>query len=383
MFDTEKFEKALCADDDVYIKNYIINNNVIHDVDEKTGLTPLFLTASCGSYKYLVFIIEFIKSNYGNGVLRILNEKNKFGKSLLHYTVEHNSIQCTEYLLQNGVDPNVSCNKLLVRYNTPVQIASGNDNLELLKLLIQYGGKFDLKDEGGTSPLDVAMANNALSCGKYLVALGADIFDKTDDGYTPLHFAQFVDINKGTDCIEWLIAQGADLEAKTERGNTPLHIAARQYNYKAIEVLLAHGADINVQNTSSGDTPLHVLLDRYDVSQGDYGDDDDDDDDEEEEIDLVKLAVAALLKYHPNLELRNQEGKTVLNVAVRHGNCVSTLLEHGADVNARSGFTGETALEYALRNRYRYLSGELYPYLDDDGKKKIDAMYAEEGWTSP
>lgn len=386
MFDINRFEKALCTDDVVYIHEFLSQNNAIDEVDERTGYSAIFLTALYGSYKYLKLVINCIKNNSKYCAKKILNSKDRFDKTLLHYASSCNNINCVRLLLEEGEDPNIPGSRNMCYCNTPMHIACSKNNLEMLKLLIQYGGKVEHRDnELGITPLFVAVRDNALSCAEYLVSQGADIHSKSLESYTPLHYAQWGDIDKGTDCIEWLIKQGADLEAKTARGDTPLHIAAYQSNYKAIEVLLAHGADINVQNTSSGDTPLHVLLDRYDVSQGDYGDDDGDDDEEEEEeeIDLVELAVAALLKYHPNLELRNQEGETVLNVAVRHGNCVSTLLEHGADVNARSGFTGETALEYALRNRYRYLSGELYPYLDDDGKKKIDAMYAEEGWTSP
>jgi ankyrin repeat protein len=60
---------------------------------------------------------------------------------------------------------------------------------------------------------------------------------------------------------ELLIEVGANLEMKDEDGETPLYFAARNGHVDCVEALLkdpSKKADINVQDTVNGYTPLMV-----------------------------------------------------------------------------------------------------------------------------
>ncbi len=69
---------------------------------------------------------------------------------------------------------------------------------------------------------------------------------------TPLHSAL---ARNDLPVVELLVAHGADVNATQQNGYTPLHEAAQNGNLQAIILLLSHGAKINAK-TEDGKTPL-------------------------------------------------------------------------------------------------------------------------------
>ena len=57
------------------------------------------------------------------------------------------------------------------------------------------------------------------------------------------------------DFVNLLLAHGADVNLKDKRSWTALHFAAQEYNYDMVSTLLQHGAIVDVQD-SFGNTPL-------------------------------------------------------------------------------------------------------------------------------
>lgn len=72
--------------------------------------------------------------------------------------------------------------------------------------------------------------------------------------------------NKNFDIVHFLINNGADrdLNVEMDNGDTPLTIAVSIGNKEIIELLLKHGADINVQNRLK--SALHVAAYNNDVA---------------------------------------------------------------------------------------------------------------------
>lgn len=67
------------------------------------------------------------------------------------------------------------------------------------------------------------------------------------------------------DAVELLLAHGADVNAKTVEGWTPLHRATAGHHRKVAKLLLTHNADVNATN-NEGIAPWHIAQENYDKS---------------------------------------------------------------------------------------------------------------------
>ena len=116
------------------------------------------------------------------------------------------------------------------------------------------------------------------------------------EGASRLHFAAAIG---DTRAIESLLAAGADVNAKAENGITPLHEAAQYstWNAGAIETLISAGADVNARE-SDGYTPLHVAV-MFDFSG------------------VLVHVIEALVAAGANVAIRNNAGDTPLDLAYK------------------------------------------------------------------
>jgi uncharacterized protein len=150
-----------------------------------------------------------------------------------------------------------------------------------------------------------------------LVKAGASVNAAEGDGATALAWASHRD---NLEAARILIRAGADLNAANEYGVTPLALACINRSVAMIATLLEAGADPNLAQWT-GETPLIVCA-RTGAAEA------------------VKLLVARGAKVNVK---EAQQGHTALMRAVagKHAEVVRTLVEHGADVHARSrgGFT--------------------------------------------
>jgi ankyrin repeat protein len=60
--------------------------------------------------------------------------------------------------------------------------------------------------------------------------------------------------------VKNMLSEGVDVNAKTTDGTYAINMASIRGNTEIIELLLTKGADINVQNDSQGDSPLHCVV---------------------------------------------------------------------------------------------------------------------------
>ena len=114
----------------------------------------------------------------------------------------------------------------------------------------RYNIPYSLRD-----PLALAGYFGAQRAVRALIAAGEKV-DTRDDfyGQTTLHLA--VEQRNGG-VVDLLLAAGADMNIQNKKGRTALHLAADQSDGFFINVLLAAGADGNIQD-EEGHTPLHL-----------------------------------------------------------------------------------------------------------------------------
>ncbi|MCZ6719325.1 MAG: ankyrin repeat domain-containing protein [Gammaproteobacteria bacterium] len=129
--------------------------------------------------------------------------------------------------------------------------------------------------------------------------------------------------------VEALLAKGADVNAQDKFGGTALVYAAREGYTEVVRILIAHGADVNARDTSG--TGLHKA-----AKNG--------------HLDVVRL----LLTHGTEVDAKDYDGQTALIGAVLRGrtDVALELLRQGADPNAkRRGARHVSALETAVMNR--------------------------------
>ncbi len=340
---------------------------------------PLILAALYGSSSCMKLLIKSLNhlDSCDNDDLKLtkryINQQRKGGMAPLHYAVREKSYLCVQLLLEAGADPNILDDDGFE--GSPLHIACELNYLEILKLLILFGGKIDLRSNKlNITPFYNAVSNNSFECAEYLISLGAKVMDRSLNEYTPLHYSQLSERGNSTECTKLLLKHGADVNAKNQSGETPLHYAAEKYNDKAIKLLLSYGADVNVQSKRNGNTPLHYAIPRRCQIDEDF------------DFDHALEVVNILLDHHSNLELKNCEGNTPLYVAATESSLdiAKALLDHGANVNT-VGKNGMLLLDYVLYQYkevflrgggwlYSNLCDLLYDYVDDEGKRRIDEV---------
>jgi ankyrin repeat protein len=137
--------------------------------------------------------------------------------------------------------------------------ATGGDVTALTQLLAAHGGpalRID-DDPAELTSLHLAAASGNVEAVRLLLAppVGSDVRAARINNFTPLHSAAM----QGHAAVcELLLAAGAEVNVQTDpQGYTPLHSAAFAGHIEAIRVLLAHGANralVNYRNERPADT---------------------------------------------------------------------------------------------------------------------------------
>ena len=160
------------------------------------------------------------------------------------------------------------------------------------------------------SPLLDATKRGDEAAVRSLLAEGADPNVAQGDGLTALHLAAQAG---NLEIAELLLVGGAKVEAQTRIGGyTALHVASQGAHGAVVSVLLAAGANTGAVTTTTGVTPLHLAAKAMDVED----------------------AVKALLEHGAPVNAQESSaGQTALMFAASHGRTASVreLLSHGAD----------------------------------------------------
>ena len=169
--------------------------------------------------------------------------------------------------------------------------AAKSGNGEALRSLLAARADVNQRQADGATALHWAAHRDDLDNAVLLIESGADVRASNDLGVQPLWLAC---INGSAPMVRVLLGAGADADAAPAGGETPLMHAARSGSVDAVKLLLLHGAQVNAKTPGEEQTALMWAL------------------------------------------------------AEKHAEVSRTLIEHGAEVSARSRF-GFTPLLFAAR----------------------------------
>ncbi|KAF7952041.1 uncharacterized protein EAE97_001538 [Botrytis byssoidea] len=192
---------------------------------------------------------------------------------------------------------------------------------EILDMLLLAGADLEARDSNGDTPLLLTVSPKihryfqiAL---ELLLSAGADPCTKNYNDDTLLHRA--CEELSSTNLATQLLAFGANPnQARISDGVTSLHCVVdnRHKPAELIELLVNHGADINVQDIN-GDTTLHRVCRSSLIQSGDL--------------------IPAILSLSPDTNIQNNLGETCLHNVYRSvdSGLISTLIDTGMNLEKR------------------------------------------------
>ena len=268
---------------------------------------------------------------------------------------------------------------------TPLLYAVRENCKACVDVLIKHHANILLPDPDGIAALTLAMMNGNWDIAQQLIQAGADVNQWDIYGQAPLHVAiedAYVatqhPANLGSDgtpnqidgkaMVKILVEKGADPNqpmffrpprergqvSAGARGTTPFLRAAASCNVELVKYLLAHGADITLHEANGRTATMLALGARH------------------READIIAMLrvlhaagddVNAVAKI---MYIRRDHGGTALHIATQRGlkKAMAELVSYGENVNLKDQ-DGLTPLDYAMaRGWLTYLTVRPAPRMD-------------------
>ncbi|NND91760.1 MAG: hypothetical protein HKN42_12940 [Granulosicoccus sp.] len=184
------------------------------------------------------------------------------GKTALMVASKQGDLQLVKTLSDAGARINATT----VTNGTALMFAVLGNRQSVAHWLFERGADIHVIGSNGWSAVMIAAAKGHLAMLRWLVAEGADT--QVRDVYRFTAMMRAVE-NGHLDVASFLLSlPGAQVNARDEYGNTSLHHAVSAVDVQMVELLLAHGADPDLQNRSghsardlaADDSPMKSLL---------------------------------------------------------------------------------------------------------------------------
>jgi ankyrin repeat protein len=261
------------------------------------GRTPLNLAIQLGFEDMVRVLLDAPVS------LEVLDDR---GLTPLMMPIKYFYLNILRMLLDEGADVNGKDNQGF----TPLHMAVALKNEECLRILLEYKPIIDVVNNYGKTPLGECCFWCHIGCAQLLLDAGADPnFNYKRPGLSPLAIAVTKD---DRNMIDLLLRHGAEIDVQDSAGQTPLMRAAQYGHAVASNVLIDAGARVNTADSNS----LTALMLASARGQ-------------------LNIVTQLLTKTNANVNLRENKRWSALTIAAKWGHVeiVEMLIKHGATGN--------------------------------------------------
>lgn len=198
-------------------------------------------------------LIKHIK-NYKIGEID-LNISDKNGNYLLNYAIIKNNMELVKLLLEYGAYLDIFDADGKTLTYLPIKYSY----ITMLKYLLDHDANnigvsiLDLKDKQGLVPIHYAVNFKNYEATKLLIDYGANVNTTTYENHNALHLAIEA---KDEQICKLVIRYISNIGAKIQGGRNSLHLAVINNMNNIAKILIDKGIDINVQDTEHHFTPL-------------------------------------------------------------------------------------------------------------------------------
>ncbi|XP_034436520.1 ankyrin repeat and SOCS box protein 2-like isoform X1 [Hippoglossus hippoglossus] len=331
---TEHGESALLlavSRQEVTCVQVLLGNGADTDITNYDKETPLYKACERDSAAMVAALL-----NHGAAV----NSRCIQGCTALQESVVRNNVEICEMLLKAGAKHNLT-NMYGI---SPLFTAAQTGQVAPLRFLLKHGADINSQADDGATALYEAAKNGHEEIVRLLLSQNADANKPGKSGLLPLHIAA----QRGSNTIVSMLIPATSKARVRRAGISPLHVAAERNRDDVLEVLIEAGFDVNAQLSEERS---QLYEDRrstalyFSVINNN--------------IDAVSMLLAA--GADPNLDMLKP-----LMVAARQSCIQATILlvKHGADVNACIP-THPTTFPAIYMFSMKYLP--MFKYLLDQG----------------
>ena len=313
---------------------YLVEQGANIEATNKIGVTPLHAACSSGNNDIIKFLLE--KKAY-------IEAKTDEGLTPLHIAAQDGHLEAVNILLQFGADIN---SRWEINNYTPLISSAGNKHFDISEFLIESGADLDVAETDlGRTASHFCAIQGGFQCVKKLIEHGADPEIRNHLNWTTIFFA----VSKNQfDIAKYLVEDvKVNLNLLDNAGFSPLHWAVNNRNFEMLDLLVANGADPNIQSEARG-SPLHEVITHHD-------------------LEMVKYLVGI---ERVDVELPNEFGYTPLFWAIANRNVetVKILVEFGnADIEAKDPGGKFSALQFVILDN----KPDMAEYLLEKGAQLI------------
>jgi cytohesin len=291
------------------------------DAQDDDAMTPLHLVSqarpSIFNHSQIVKTAQLLLEHGAS-----VHARDKHSHMPLHYASYQGLSDIIGLLLKFGADVDATDNNTMTPLHLVSQSplhAVGNDSqiTSIAQLLLKHGASVHVRNKYGKMPLHTALHHGLSGLVALLLKFGADVEAQDNDTMTPLHLIShssppvFGDDSQITKIAQLLLKKGASVHARNKHGHVPLHLASHHGLSGVVEVLLKFGADVNARDKINS-TPMHFAISSpftRGFSESHPG--------SPQMIWSVIRTVKLLLAHGANLQIQNVIGETPFHVALR------------------------------------------------------------------
>uniref|UniRef100_A0A1S4GZD0 ANK_REP_REGION domain-containing protein n=2 Tax=gambiae species complex TaxID=44542 RepID=A0A1S4GZD0_ANOGA len=291
------------------------------------------------------------------------------GDTALHLAARRKDVEMARILIDYGANVDVQNGE----GQTALHIAAAEGDEAMVKYFYTVRASAAITDFQDRTPMHLAAENGHASIIEILVdKYRASIYERTKDGSTLMHIAS---LNGHAECattlfrkgvylhmpnkggarsihtaakyghvgiISTLLNKGEKVDVPTNDHYTALHIAVQSAKPAVVETLLGFGAEVHVRGGRLRETPLHIAAR---VKDGDR-------------------CALMLLKSGAGANKTTDDGQTPVHVAAKNGNVLTLdlLLEDNGDPLIKSN-VGETPLHLGARNCHPQIVKHLIDFV--------------------
>jgi len=294
-----------------------------------TGWPPIVYAARHGHYGLAKFFLDMgadanaydkyrrstplLYTVWNNDVkmARLLVDRGaKAGFSEWFHVCFRNRLEIAKMILENGQDPNI---RFTERNTSPLLLAVSYNHPDMVTQLLEYGADVYFVGEKKQNALDIARGKSFSRIEQLLLNPQVKHNIKQVKQINQERLLQSVSRGQ-PEQVRALLDQGADINVKENKsGQTPLISASIKQRKNLVQLLLDKGADVHARDIN-GETALMAAAEKGNTS-------------------IVKM----LLEKGADINTKNKQGQTpLLKVAQKENpDMINFLLENAADIDAK------------------------------------------------